>query len=158
MYRILIYTFTPGLAGEGTIEVPGVFELEDFDSVINVTRNSILYDPKEGPAGASLSISGGNTVLTLEQTTSYCESTDKLQIQVLSNNSAETLPVSVSVTGAVDTLNGLSVPEYDYISLSYAGSNLTQVVYKLGGSGGTTVATLDLTYDGSNNLLTVTKV
>lgn len=50
------------------------------------------------------------------------------------------------------------VPEsYDYISLSYTGSNLTGVVYKEGGSSGKTVATLTLTYDGSDNLLTVTR-
>ena len=52
---------------------------------------------------------------------------------------------------------GLSIPKYDYISLSYTGSNLTGVVYKFGGSGGVTVATLTLTYDGSNNLTSVTK-
>lgn len=46
---------------------------------------------------------------------------------------------------------------YDYIVLSYTGSNLTGVVYKTSGSGGTTVATLVLTYDGSNNLTSVTK-
>lgn len=39
---------------------------------------------------------------------------------------------------------------YDYISLSYTGDNITGVVYKTGGSGGTTVATLTLTYSGSN--------
>jgi hypothetical protein len=61
------------------------------------------------------------------------------------------------VSGAVSVLEGLSIPEHDYISLSYTGSNLTGVVYKTGGSGGTTVATLTLTYDGSNNLTSVTK-
>lgn len=52
---------------------------------------------------------------------------------------------------------GLSVPAHDYIGLTYTGSNLTGVVYKTGGSGGTTVGTLVLTYDGSDNLLTVTR-
>jgi hypothetical protein len=51
---------------------------------------------------------------------------------------------------------GLSIPEYDYISLSYTGSNLTGVVYKIGGSGGTTVATLTLAYSGST-LTSVTR-
>jgi len=54
-------------------------------------------------------------------------------------------------------LAGLSIPEHDYISLTYTGTNLTGVVYKDGGSGGTTVATLTLAYDGSNNLTSVTK-
>ncbi|HDK42891.1 MAG TPA: hypothetical protein ENG87_05910 [Candidatus Pacearchaeota archaeon] len=39
--------------------------------------------------------------------------------------------------------------EYDYIELSYTGSNLTGVIYKTSGSGGTTVATLTLSYTGS---------
>jgi hypothetical protein len=52
---------------------------------------------------------------------------------------------------------GLSIPEHDYVSLSYTGSNLTTVTYKNGGSGGTTVATLTLAYDGSSNLVSVTK-
>ena len=39
--------------------------------------------------------------------------------------------------------------EYDYIGLSYTGDNLTGVVYKTGGSGGSTVATLALAYTGA---------
>lgn len=58
---------------------------------------------------------------------------------------------------AVMSFQPLSPGEYDYISCSYTGNDLTGVVYKLGGSTGTTVATLTLTYDGSHNLLTVTR-
>lgn len=57
----------------------------------------------------------------------------------------------------IPTIEGLSIPKHDYISLGYTGSNLTSVVYKTGGSGGTTVATLTLAYDGSSNLTSVTK-
>ena len=57
----------------------------------------------------------------------------------------------------LQNLVGLEIPPHDYISLSYTGSNLTGVVYKTGGSGGTTVATLTLGYDGSDNLISVTK-
>lgn len=45
---------------------------------------------------------------------------------------------------------------YDYLSLSYTDNNLTTVVYKNGGPSGTVVATLTLTYDGSN-LISLTK-
>jgi hypothetical protein len=64
-------------------------------------------------------------------------------------------------------VTGLSIPKHDYIGLSYTGSNLTGVVYKLGGtwntstdtySGGTTVGQLELVYDGSNNLVQVVEV
>lgn len=63
--------------------------------------------------------------------------------------------------------SGLSIPKHDYVGLSYTGSNLTGVAYKLGGtwntgtktySGGTTVAQLEFVYDGSNNLVQVVEV
>lgn len=68
------------------------------------------------------------------------------------------LKVSVEETeAALPTVTGLEIPAHDYIDLSYTGPNLTGVVYKEGGSGGTTVATLALSYDGSNNLISVAK-
>jgi hypothetical protein len=71
----------------------------------------------------------------------------------IKNDSGNPVPVN----GTVNVLTGLEIPEHDYISLAYSGTNLTGVVYKRGGSGGTTVATLALTYDGSGNLTSVTK-
>lgn len=68
--------------------------------------------------------------------------------------------VAVSNFPAVQSVNNLSqlVPvAYDYISLGYTGADITGVVYKTGGASGTTVATLALTYDGSSNILTVTR-
>jgi len=69
--------------------------------------------------------------------------------------------VTVSTSGtktALDTVNiSQLIPEiYDYISLSYTGDDLTGVIYKVGGSSGTTVATLALTYL-SGVLQTVTR-
>jgi len=58
---------------------------------------------------------------------------------------------------ASGTVPGLAIPEHDYIGMTYTGSDLTGVEYRQGGSGGTVVATLVLTYDGSGNLLTVTR-
>jgi hypothetical protein len=69
----------------------------------------------------------------------------------------EVVKVSTVDGDPLAVINGLSIPEHDYISLSYTGSNLTGVVYKTGGSGGTTVGTLTLAYDGSSNLISVTK-
>jgi hypothetical protein len=43
---------------------------------------------------------------------------------------------------------GLDIPSHDYVGLTYTGDDLTSVVYKDGGSGGTTVATLTLAYSG----------
>jgi hypothetical protein len=70
---------------------------------------------------------------------------------------ATTHSIDVGRYSSKQVLEGLSIPEHDYISMTYTGGNLTGVVYKNGGSGGQTVATLTLTYDGSANLLTVTK-
>ena len=52
---------------------------------------------------------------------------------------------------------GLEIPTHDYIANTYSGSNLTLTVFKRGGASGRTVATLTMTYDGSSNLLTVTR-
>lgn len=54
------------------------------------------------------------------------------------------------------SIAGMAIPANDYISLSYTSGNLTSVIYKSGGSGGTTVATLTLAYSGSD-LVSVTK-
>lgn len=60
------------------------------------------------------------------------------------------------VIAELDALNSLVPSVYDYISLTYTGDNLTGVVFKTGGSGGSTVSTLTLAYTGSR-LDSVTK-
>jgi len=61
-----------------------------------------------------------------------------------------------TIIAQLQTLNSLIPSVYDYIDLSYTGDNLTGVVFKTGGSGGTTVSTLTLAYSGST-LTSVTK-
>jgi len=56
----------------------------------------------------------------------------------------------------VKALSSLVPSEYDYIGITRTGGNITSVVYKTGGAGGTTISTLTLTYTGSN-LDSVTK-
>jgi hypothetical protein len=50
----------------------------------------------------------------------------------------------------VRNVPGLNIPQHDHVSISYVGAtnNIDQVVYKEGGSGGQTVATLTFTYVG----------
>ena len=72
-------------------------------------------------------------------------------LNLVYNPTAQALDI-VDVVG-----NSLVPSEYDYISLSYTGSNLTGVVYKNGGASGTTASTLTLAYDGSDNLISITK-
>jgi len=63
---------------------------------------------------------------------------------------------------ALDNLVGFEIPAYDYLALTYVASGsgvgeVETVIYKTGGSGGTTVATLTLTYNASNEVSSVTK-
>jgi hypothetical protein len=62
----------------------------------------------------------------------------------------------------LETLNSLVPSAYDYIALTYvsAGNGAGEIetaVFKTGGAGGDTVATLTLTYNASNEVATVTK-
>lgn len=63
----------------------------------------------------------------------------------------------MSVNTFGPTIPGLAIPEHNRIELTYTGTNPTTIVYKQGGASGTVVATLTLTYDGNNNVLTVTR-
>jgi len=67
--------------------------------------------------------------------------------------------MSISIGGGDAVFRaGLEIPTHDYISNTYDGSgNLTIVQYYRGGSSGRLVATLTLTYNVSDNLLTVTR-
>lgn len=66
-------------------------------------------------------------------------------------------PVSDASTEAqLQALNSLAPSVYDYIALGYTGSDLTSVVFKHGGAGGTVVSTLTLAYAGGN-LVSVSK-
>lgn len=63
----------------------------------------------------------------------------------------------MSATTFGPTIPGLAIPEHNRIELTYTGANPTTIVYKQGGASGTVVATLTLTYDGNNNVLSVTR-
>ena len=52
---------------------------------------------------------------------------------------------------------GLEIPTHDYIANTYSGTNLTVAVFRRGGASGTVVATLTMTYDGNNNVTSITK-
>jgi len=64
--------------------------------------------------------------------------------------------LKINDDGSINTLEGLDIPPHDYVGLSYTGVDMTGVVYKTGGSGGTTVAELTLAYT-ANVLQSVTK-
>lgn len=74
------------------------------------------------------------------------------------------LPTGAATEATLSAFSGKSagalVPvAFDYIALTYVGAttDINTVVYKTGGAGGATVATLTLGYDGSDRLTSVTK-
>ena len=77
--------------------------------------------------------------------------------RIVDGEQYEAVLVGGGLDGAgVPIVQGLSIPEHDYIALTYSGDSLTGVEYKTGGSGGTTVGTLALAYSGAA-LISVTK-
>jgi len=58
----------------------------------------------------------------------------------------------VITSGSIKMLgqNTLVTSAFDYIKLNYTGADITSIVFKTGGAGGTTVATLTLDYSGGN--------
>ena len=115
MYVLQNWTFTPGGEGAGLIEIPGIFSIEEFALITNLTRNIPLFDPAEHEATIVLSENGTTTTLTLSQNTSFCSSTDELQIVLYDTNSGNEVgltdtqlratPVPVSVSGVATAAN-----------------------------------------------------
>lgn len=89
---------------------------------------------------------------------------------IVSNSYVSTnndIPVKTTLDGSavvqhvnVDNLSsGLSLPEYDYISVAYPSGTQEVYTFKTGGAAGTTVATVTVNYTDSTkaNLSTVLK-
>jgi len=57
----------------------------------------------------------------------------------------------------VQVTGGMFIPDHDFVGNTYTGSNLTQVEYRRGGDTGNIVATLTLTYNVNDDVVTVVK-
>ena len=121
MYVLQNWTFTPGNEGEGTIEVPGVYTIEQFAHITNLTRNIPLFDPEAHEATAVLTSNGLASTLTIAQNTSFCQPTDELQIVMYnpyygggggptSDVAVTNWPVSQNINGIVEISNGVGDP------------------------------------------------
>ena len=113
-----------------------------------------------GSGASAVNIQDGGNSITVDGTVSASQS-GTWNINNVSGTVS--LPTGASTSANQATANtllggiaGFTPAVYDYISLTYTGSDLTGVVFKTGGSGGTTVSTLTLAYSGSN-LISVTK-
>jgi hypothetical protein len=138
----------PAITGTVTVNTISGFATETTLGLINAKLVSgtdigdVTINNSTGASAVNIQ-DGGNTITVDGTVTANLSSTDNT---VLDNIQLE-----------LEKINSLVPAIYDYISLSYTSTNLTGVVFKTGGSGGTTVSTLTLGYDGSNNLTSVTK-
>lgn len=108
-------------------------------------------------SSGSLDVNITNPTIAVTQSGTWNLNNITGTISLPTNAAQETGGNLESINAGIETLNSLVPSVYDYIALSYTSGNLSTAVYKHGGAGGTVVSTLTLTYDGSNNLLTVTK-
>jgi len=104
------YTFTPGAPGAGTIVIPEVLELEDFSRITNVTRGVALYGVEVVRSGMTVTVAAGATTLTLEQTTTFCDAADELQILVYDSSGGGS-GGGTGVDGALDAFGRQRVSE-----------------------------------------------
>lgn len=118
----------------------------------NLNVNTDQIESKQDTTNAILT----TTAADVATTKGYANVT-KGSGAVDSNTQRVTLATDGPGVQNLSSIAGLSIPAHDYLSFSYTSGNLTGITYKSGGSSGTTVATLTLGYDGSNNLTSVTK-
>jgi hypothetical protein len=86
-------------------------------------------------------------------------------VQIKGRDAEDFATLSVSGTKValdVNLLGALIPSDYDYIAITYVAAGngvgkMSTVTYKTGGSSGTTVAILTLTYNSDNKMETVTR-
>lgn len=157
---------TTTIAGRGpnnsTVEVAvdadgKLYVLGSFDPPVGGATEA-KQDDQIGLLGGGLPdalTAGGNLKVSIEESTGGGLTDAELRaadVKVTLDSEAVVLGAGTAAVGKLTAIPGLDVPAHDYIALSYTGSDLTGVVYKTGGSGGTTVATLTLGY--TNSVLT----
>jgi hypothetical protein len=120
MYVLQNWTFTPGAEGAGEIEIPGVYTIEQFALITNITRNIPLFDPEEHEATITVADNGVATTVTLYQNTSFCQPSDELQIVMYdlysgggsgpsSDVAVTNWPASQNINGAVSVTGEVEV-------------------------------------------------
>jgi hypothetical protein len=152
--------FTGASVGD-VITATQVIDVTDTPTTVGtIWRNqTTALDLASAPSAANIEITGAVGLTDAQlRAAAVAMSSTQLPASLGAKAAAASLPVTLSTEDRVslDRIVGLNIPAHDYISLSYTGSVVTGVVYKSGGSGGTTVATLTLAYT-SGNLTSVTR-
>jgi hypothetical protein len=83
-------------------------------------------------------------------------STPVVKVQDWNRTVSQVFAVAMGPDGK-PALLPLDVPPWDYREITWTGSNPTTIVYKQGGSSGTTVLTEVNTFDGNGNCTTTTR-
>ena len=153
--RITDYVFD---ASAKTVTSSSFDGLEGILLITNVTDNVIIYNFADPLRGWVLV----GTTLTLVYDTSTMSDSDSLQIFYDDGVSISTSSKQDTQTTLLQGIAGFTVTGYDYIALTYvaAGNGAGEIetaIFKSGGVDGTTIATLTLTYNASNEIATVTK-
>lgn len=65
-------------------------------------------------------------------------------------NDEVAFPILATSSGCLLISEGLDIPSYDSIILSYSSGLISKVYYLVGGTAGVVIATLSLNYSGSN--------
>ena len=104
------YTFTPGAKGAGTIVVPEVIELEDLYRIVNVSRGVALSGTEIPISGATVTVANGESTITLEESTTFCDAADELQILVY-DASGDGSGGGILTAGAVDAFGRQRISE-----------------------------------------------
>jgi chromosome segregation ATPase len=147
-----------------------ITELQDVNTELN-TQSSTLSslnakDFATQTTLASLNSKDFATQTTLAALNSKVTAVDTTDKATATNQTTQITSLS-NIESHINDLNarlaGNLVPEtFDYISITYVtvGNGIGEietVTYKAGGSGGTTVATLTLSYDANDKLASVTR-
>lgn len=79
-----------------------------------------------------------------------------------SSGQSTTTTLDAGTYSLTQITEGLSIPKYDYIALTYVAAGngtgeIQTVTYKQSGASGQTVATLTLAYDANNKLTSITR-
>jgi cytoskeletal protein CcmA (bactofilin family) len=111
MYVIHNCVFTPDLGGFDQVIVPGVYTADQFSSITNITKNTILYVSTDEHLGSiTVTDDGVQTTVLVYPATSDSEPTDELQVLAY-DDAPGTLPgpaTNVAVTNwpASQNVNG----------------------------------------------------
>lgn len=144
---------SPGLLGVVDTELPAAALLADGDTIPTA--------PMVGAVVMAKNTSGTLDIAKLAKAHDVdsgagTEYATGVNLRFSGSGSSTEAFKTAEAAGFVNIASSLVPASYDYISLGYTGSNLTTAVFKTGGSGGSTVATLTLAYTGSR-LDSVTK-